>query len=63
MTTRERLIKLKECGVSLRRVAEKAECSAQTLTNWINSEKPISSRMERSIKEAIEMIKEEISGI
>lgn len=63
MTTLERLIHLKDCGVLLKKVAEKAECSPQTLTNQINCGKPISSRMERSIREAIEKIKEDIMEV
>lgn len=62
MTTHEKLIFLREHGMTLRYIAKRAECSPQVLTNWANGNVSISARLEKCIKEAMEAIIEEIGG-
>lgn len=60
MTTLEKVCYLKEKGITLKTIAERAKTSLPTLSNWISGKKIISSHLENSIEYAIQQIKEDI---
>lgn len=63
MTTYEKVLFLKEHGMTLRYIANRAECSSQVITNWVNGNSPISARMEKCIKMAVDDIIKEIAAV
>lgn len=54
MTTLEKVLYLKEKGVSLKVIAELAKCSHSALSNWINGNRAISQHLENSIEYAVQ---------
>lgn len=63
MTTLEKVLFLKNNGVSITFLAKLAECAPQTLNNWVKGNTTISVRMEKSIIQGIEKFMERMEEI
>lgn len=60
MTTLEKLIYLREHGVSMTYLAKKVKCAPQTISHWVKGEKNISQRLEKDLEYAIIELAEEM---
>lgn len=53
MITREKIIYLKENGVSISHIARLVKCSPSTLTNWMKGYTELSERLNEDVENAI----------
>ena len=60
MNTLDKLIFLKEHGISMSYIASRAEVVPATLTRWIRGEKGISKKNERDIELTLQQLAKEI---
>lgn len=63
MTTREKVLYLKENGITITHIAKITKCAPQTLNNWIKGERTISARLEEDLEQAIETIVKKIGKV
>lgn len=63
MTTLEKLLYLKDRGVSMTAIAALAKCSKVTLSNWMTGKKEISQHLENSIEYAIRQFVESVEVV
>lgn len=63
MTTREKMLFLKENGFSATKIAKMVKCSPSTVNNWLNGITNISLRLEEDIEMAIRDLIVKINSI
>lgn len=63
MTTREKVIYLKQHGTTVAYLAKQVNCAAQTLTQWVKGDKQISMRLERDVEIAIQALLNELEEL
>lgn len=63
MTTYEKVLQLKQNGVSISYIAKVAKCSPSTINNWLRGATSLSLRLEEDINDAIRKIKEAIMEV
>lgn len=63
MTTMEKLIFLKQHGVSLTYIAKQVNCSQQALGMWIKGQSKVSARLEKDVENAIQVFVGEMEGL
>lgn len=61
MITQQKLILLKEKGITLTKIATIADCAPQTLAQFVRGERNLSTRLERDVEAAIKKLLNELN--
>lgn len=63
MTTKDRLLFLINHGVTISEFARRVNCNKNTLSQWLRNKSNLSNRLERDVKQAINIFLQELEEI